>query len=375
MKIAFVTNSFPRCRLELFERLARKNEYQITIFKYADWWDANAEGIEIKRWRAIGFKLPFMRDDTYFHFDYRVLQAIMTRDWDVVIAYGYGSFTTWIVAFIARLRGIPFILWSDARLEYELQRSRATLLLKRILHRMTAHFIASGTSTRLFFEHMEVPLQKITIVPYAIDNQAFFQKYNYWKERASDIRVELGIPSDAIVVLYVGRLVKEKGLRELLQAFRQISVQDSCNLLLVGDGRDRNELHALAKTLDLDNVIFMGKVDHDLVARYYAVADIFVLPSYKDVWALVINEAMVCGLPVITTAEVGAWRDIIRNERNGFLIPSQDIGALQTSLLALIKNSSLLLQMGNASQDIIASWSMRIAQRELEALLSVYSQN
>ena len=181
MKLAVVTNAFTKCRFLLFEKLAKEKGHSVTIFKYAKWWDASSAWLEVKKWQAVGFKLPFLTDDVYFHFDPRVLWAIAREDWDVVIAYGYGSLTTYLVALIAKLRRIPFVLWTDARLEYELRCSPLRLWTKSLLHRLSVHFIASGTSSLLFLRRMGIYQDNITMSPYAINNKTLYRNYLKWQ--------------------------------------------------------------------------------------------------------------------------------------------------------------------------------------------------
>jgi len=369
MKLAIVTNAFPRCRFELFERLARDNNHNITIFKYADWWDAESKWLEVKKWQAVGFKLPFMTDDVYFHFDPRVLWAITHGDWEVIIAYGYGSLTTYLVALVAKLRRIPFILWSDARLEYELRCSSLRLWTKSLLHRLSVHFIASGTSALLFLQWMGIHQDNITVSPYAINNEALYRNYLKWQSISSDIRSELGISRDAVVILYVGRLVREKGIEELIASFARLPDKQKCALVLVGDGKDLPVFKTMVKEMNLSQVIFVGRVPHDLVAKYYAIGDIFVLPSYKDVWGLVVNEAMVCGLPIVTTYEVGAWRDLVKHGENGFVIPARDVKALIEALQILCRDPKLRKTMGQRSYEIIQQWDLRHAVDSVELAL------
>jgi glycosyltransferase involved in cell wall biosynthesis len=369
MKLAIVTNAFTYNRLNLFERLARDRNHHITIYKYADWWDAESNYLEIKKWKAIGFNIPFLIDNVYFHFDPRVFWEIAHTKSDVLIAYGYGSLTTWGVALLAKLFNITFVIWSDSRLEYELKRSPITLWAKSLLHRFSEHFIASSTSSQMFLEHMGIPKDNITVAPYAINNIDFFMKFKKWKCLSAEIRSELNIPNKSVVILYVGRMVKEKGINELITSFSNMPNKSKLSLVLVGDGNDRTEFEEMVKNLELTNVIFTGYVPHAKIAKYYAIGDIFVLPSYKDVWGLVVNEAMVCGLPIVTTHEVGAWRDLVQSKKNGFVIKSRDADALTAVLIDLCNDQNLRRSMGQYSHQLIQQWDIHHALKSVGFVL------
>jgi glycosyltransferase involved in cell wall biosynthesis len=374
MKIAIVTNAFTHYRLKLFEKLACNNGHEITVFKYADWWDAKSSYVEVKKWKSIGFKIPFLIDDIYFHFSWAVLWAIAHREWDAIIGYGYGSLTTWIVALIARHRKIPFILWSDARLEYEITRAKITRWSKLFLHSLSDQFVASGNSSLLHLMSMKVEKSKITLAPYAIDNEVLFKEYMKWKSVSEKIRNDMNISNRSVVILYVGRLVEEKGINELITAFSYMPLDPGKTLVLVGDGKDRTAFEKMAEKFELKNIIFTGHVPHDDVAKYFAIGDIFVLPSYKDVWGLVINEAMVCGLPVITTCEVGAWRDLVQSEKNGYVIKPRDVDALKKVLTKLCKDSGMRYAMGRQSRHIIKQWDIGHAINKIERVLQEYNR-
>lgn len=135
------------------------------------------------------------------------------------------------------------------------------------------------------------------------------------------LRTELGLASDARVVLAVGRLSSEKNHAGLLAAFaalrRQTDLGD-LRLVLVGDGPDRARLQAQAAGL-ADTVVFAGQRRD--VQRFYALAQVFVLPSYSEGSPLVLLEALQAGCPVVATA-VGGIPETVTNERSALLVPA-----------------------------------------------------
>ena len=130
---------------------------------------------------------------------------------------------------------------------------------------------------------MGIPNADITLAPYAIDNEAFYDHYVQWKSMSAETRQHLNISDESIIVLYIGRLVKEKGIEELITSISHIQHTTKISLVLVGEGKDRLDFEKLIARLGLSNVIFIGHVPHAEVVQYYAIGDIFVLPSYKDV--------------------------------------------------------------------------------------------
>lgn len=146
------------------------------------------------------------------------------------------------------------------------------------------------------------------------------------------VRGELGIDADARLVVYVGRFVEAKGLRELIGAFRSMAATDpALRLALVGDGVMREELAELVQSAGLAERTFMpGGIPPAEVARWIGAADVLTLPSWSEGYPNVVVEALACGRPVVAT-DVGGTSEIV-NVSNGLLIPSRDPEALATAL-------------------------------------------
>jgi len=145
-------------------------------------------------------------------------------------------------------------------------------------------------------------------------------------------RARLGIPDDARVVVYVGRFVEAKGMRELLAAFQSMAPQDpKLRLALVGDGVMREELGRLVQGSGLaERVLMPGGLPPEQVAEWICAADLLTLPSWSEGYPNVVVEAIACGRPVVAT-DVGGTREII-GDGNGILVEPRDAAALQRAL-------------------------------------------
>jgi len=134
------------------------------------------------------------------------------------------------------------------------------------------------------------------------------------------LKARLGFQPETRVLLYLGRLAKEKNLEFLLQAFRLIvKALPSVVLLLVGDGDAEDELAALSQALGLgQRVRFIGPVPHDEVASFYSAAEVFLFPSTSEAQGLVILEAMACATPVVAIKGTAAG-DFIEDGWDGAL--------------------------------------------------------
>jgi glycosyltransferase involved in cell wall biosynthesis len=186
-------------------------------------------------------------------------------------------------------------------------------------------------------------------------------------------RAELGLRGATF--LYVGRLWSKKGLDDLLRGFCQLQRRSDqeVSLLLVGDGVDERELRATSATLGLRNVVFAGFKQKPELPAWYALADVFVFPSLGDPYGLVVDEAMACSLPVISTMTTGEIGSRLTDGINGYLVPPRDSSALFRRMAALAGDPGLRSRMGRRGfermrGDSPASWSTAF-ERAVAALL------
>lgn len=168
-------------------------------------------------------------------------------------------------------------------------------------------------------------------------------------ERAERRRA-LGL--SGIVFLYAGRLWRGKGLDHLFEAYRSLAAGAGAGLLVVGDGVDEARYRRLAE--GWSGVRFAGFVQPREIASWYALADVFVLPTLGDPHGLVIEEAMASGLPVIATSAAGDVRRRLGDESAGFVVPPADPDALCGRMRALADAPELRASMAAAGRRLAA---------------------
>lgn len=190
--------------------------------------------------------------------------------------------------------------------------------------------VSSGFTKRTLVENGIKP-EKITIVPYGVDQDSFKQKERY--ERVDNI----------LKVIFVGSWNQRKGLSYLAQAIKDLQLNGlNIHLTLVGRGiMDKN----LVLQYELNNVEYLTDVPFEDLIKFYHQADVFALPSLCEGFGHVILEAMSCGLPVITT-ENTAGADIILEGVNGFIVPVNDVKMLSKRLSYLYDNPKENIEIG-----------------------------
>jgi len=107
---------------------------------------------------------------------------------------------------------------------------------------------------------------------------------------------------------------------------------------------------------NMKNVLCVGFKTQEEICKFYAIADVFVLPSEYDIWGVVVNEAMCFSLPIITTNEVLSSADLVANKGNGFLYKAGNVEMLHAALQNLVRHRELRLEMGRQSRMIIQGW-------------------
>ncbi len=170
------------------------------------------------------------------------------------------------------------------------------------------------------------------------------------QKRAADLRRQLNIPKNAPVAIFVGRLTKDKGIPELIEAFLRIEKQfGEFRLVLAGCFENEDPLPARTRRLlqSHPRIIFTGAV-HDTPA-YYAMADMVVLPSHREGLPTVVLEAQAAGKPVIGASATGIV-DVITHGVTGLLFPVGDVWALAKALTTLIDDEVLAAKLGLAGQ-------------------------
>jgi glycosyltransferase involved in cell wall biosynthesis len=166
------------------------------------------------------------------------------------------------------------------------------------------------------------------------------------------------------VVMFVGRFVPGKGVKELIDAFADLSTEAA--LYLVGEGPLRNELEQLVTEHELeDDVTFMGTVPHEEIQHYFTACDVFCLPSYYESFGLVNIEAMACGRPVVTSG-LEPIEEYVVDGANGILVSPGDNSALVSALERLVESPELRRKLGENAREtsLEYSWEEQAARFE-----------
>lgn len=292
----------------------------------------------------------------------RLLLDFQQKNYDAVWINGYASALS-IEAYVAAwLSGTPVLLRTEAELlqPRPAHRALAKKLLLGLLFKATAGFLTIGTANRAFYMHYGIQEKKMFHTPYSVDNVFFDEQYGKLLPHRITLRQELGFENEQTVITYAGKLVDRKRPFDLLRAYHNmISDSFKVGLLLVGDGPLRGELEQYVREHKLENVCIVGFKNQTEIPRYYICGDIFVLPSCTEPWGLVVNEAMLFGMPAIASDRVGSSLDLIETGITGYTYPVGDVKFLASAIALLVQDSQLRSEMGKAARARVLDWNYR----------------
>jgi len=293
----------------------------------------------------------------------RIVPSLPIRLWtgtyDVIVKCINGRFALPVTYVTARLARKPFVLWTGIWMSLETRFHRLVFPLTRWIYRHADAIVVYGEHVKRYLVSLNVSPERIFVAAHAVDNSQYNRTISAGEKAA--LRERLGLLNHKIV-LYLGRLEKEKGVEYLLQAFALLK-GDNTALVVVGEGSMRERLTALLGELGLgEKTRFIGYVAPEEALTYYAIAECFVLPSVtmpngKEPWGLVVNEAMNQGVPVVATDAVGAAAGgLVQSGVNGFIIPERDSRALAGVMARLLNDDTLRQRMSQNARRTIIGW-------------------
>ena len=255
----------------------------------------------------------------------------------------------WITRVPRRLHTFTGLVWPTA-----------TGLQRRIL--MLTDWLTCACATHVVPEGKGVmhDLQQITHKPMRVLGYGNVRgvDMNYWcREQVDAKQVETLRADEAFTFVYVGRIVHDKGIDELVEAFMKVRQTHKARLVLVGR-REDNLDPISAKTLKLmegcTDIVSVGPKHGKELLAYYAAADCFVLPSYREGFPNTVLEAGAMGLPSIVT-NINGSREIVEHGKNGLIVPPKDAKSLAEAMERMMTDDPLREQMRANARQMIES--------------------
>ena len=245
---------------------------------------------------------------------YRLIKKVKP---DVIIAEGFFQFTPWAVWY-SQLHRKPLLIAYERTAHTERNCPLWRRMYRQFIGLFTNGYVANGILTKQYLMSQGVKEENIFIGGMCADSFGLAQNVlSMPKNEVQAFKQEtFGIIPSGVSFVFVGRMIPRKGVFLLLQGWKQhAQVHPEDRLLLVGDGP---ELPKFKEEFNGDNsVVFTGGIDYSMIYKYYAISDVFIIPTLEDNWSLVVPEAMACGLPIACSIYNGCYPELVHKDENG----------------------------------------------------------
>ncbi len=320
------------------------------------------------------------KSNSLFTFQYELVNSLLDLikaiRWSTsIVVYGhYHPLFKWAII-LSKIFNKKLVLTSDATSKQGIAGSNGVMLkLKpvafKILYNLIADvlFVPSNFSLD-FFTSIGIKSSNIVLTPYTVNESILHSLYD--QADVKHLQALYQLPDQSTIILFCGKFINRKRPQDVLEAFAKIE-NSSTYVIMIGDGPMRQDLSELAKQLSIqDKVLFPGLIDYTDLPCYYKLADVLIVPSEHEPYGLTVNEAMICGLPVISSNAVGAAFDLIEEGKTGFTYPVGDITELTKKINAIIDNQSLKDTISTNAKQKMQHWS---SQSNVDAQVQFFKQ-
>lgn len=313
-KVSLLVNIIAPARLALYSGLAEHFDLQIlhggTESNRDSWHDLDRALPNAHTTRAWGWQIVVPRkergrpfDRRYIHITPGYIGHLLSFRPDALITSEMGLRTLMALAYGTLFRK-PVWVWWGGTLHTERKTRRLRRMMRALISRWACHWISYGQTSTEYLQSLGVSRDRVLEIQNAVDERLF----------TVDVKPEFDIRPRP-VLLCAGRLVMRKGVEQLLYAAAAVQKEGlDLSLVLVGSGPDKQTLEQIVKATDLKNVRFLPVQRPEQMPAVYRSAEVLVLPTLEDVWGLVANEAMLCGLTVLCSKYAGCASEIIPSQ-------------------------------------------------------------
>ena len=304
---------------------------------------AEAEGVEVLAFRDAGGPTQL-----------GVARRVASGRYRAVVCGLGGRIALPATYLAARRAGVPFVLWTSIWSHPRSAAHALSYLPTRALYRRADAVVTYGPHVTRYVVDRRGRSDDVFEAPQAVSAEEFGRTLP--AEVVAAARERAGASEGDFLALFVGRLVREKGVEVLLDAWRRAGLGERAALAFAGDGQLRTAVESAGARA-------LGPLPRSELPALYAAADTLVLPSIRtatflEPWGLVVNEAMHQGTPILATEAVGAVAGgLVRDGRNGLVAPQGDAETLAARLRSLSANPELRARLGEAAREDVGAYT------------------
>lgn len=326
MKILYFTNIPSPYRVEFFNLLSKKNDVTVLFDKIGESMEnRNQLWYKDNKYEFKAIDIP--------KFGLLQLNKILKEKYDIVIIGTYATLNGAFLNILLRMKKIKFFINADGGFIPK-KESFISKFLKHYFLSTANYYLSTGKETNKYLTYYGAKEENIFIYPFTsmIEKDILQEPILY--EEKMQLRIKNKYNYERIFVS-VGSFIKRKGYDLFLEAIKKEKFHNTA-FLIIGGGEEKENLENYIKTNNIENVFLIDFCSKEKIMNYYKMSDIFFFPSREDIWGLVINEAMSCGLPVISSDNVIASKELLEEE---YLYNCDDINALK-ELIQNMNNKS-----------------------------------
>ena len=397
-KLAIITSHPIQYQTPIFKELFRNGEIEFCVYfgsRHGISPDSRDTGFD----RSFAWDIPLLEG-----YPYRFPNGLKYRDYSrrkwlldiagareilendgitkVLLMVSWNTILFWRIMDICRRKKLPLIYrgetvpahWRQStrrerilgRLKVEMKKMIYPLFLKKM-----ELFLTAGTLPEQFLLDHGVKPDRLLRAPYCVNNKYFSEGVEGCK-KSGELQIlqeELSILPDEKVVIYTGKFIRRKRPADIITAIKKLPGSMKAVLVMVGDGVLMDEVR---KEAEGDNRIrLVGFQNQKAIVKYYALGDIFVLPSEYETWGLSVNEAMASGLPVIVSEGCTCARDLVIPGKTGYSYPPGNVDLLVDRLERLLRDENLRGEIALNARKHIEHFSTEKTVRAIEKAVSI----
>lgn len=361
MKLAFITYSMAPYRTKQFNEFTKQiSSLELSVYyigrsiKTRSW---NVKKSEYFKEYALKGKFKL---GNHFLF-YKGIKDIVKKN-DVFLLGGYNSTAMFIFLYYIKKykKKAIFVIDGISPIHLNIKHGIGYFVKKFFLIRMDSYFANGQVSRKYLEENFQISNKKIFNQYLTVDVDKIHQIVN---------RNNIDKLSEKFIVMYSGRLLTQKRVKDIFKAVAMSPNKDKLSILIVGSGNEELRLKEFGKELELDVIYIDFVEEQEKLFELYGIVDCLVLPSEDDAWGLVINEAEAASLPVIVSKACGCVYDLVKDGVNGYSYEPGDIKDLSYKITQVYNAKLEEKDMGRESFEIISNWKFSNSVESFNLLL------
>jgi len=308
------------------------------------------------------------------YFPFFVFKKIWLYKPTTVLSIEFGLRTMFSMI-MCKLTGAKLYVISDVTCVTEANVGYAKKLIRKLIARNLDGAVARSYNAKKYLESLGVSKRKIIVSPYAIETSNYANQPKCAGEQWSPSLSLKEKIKNKFCILYCGQLIHRKGIDLLINVVNDLpkDIQDKLVILLAGG--NETDLTNLSINYHKDIFIPLGFIPNEQMLSIYPLADCFILPTRSDTWALVVNEAVVAGCPVMVSKYAGSANELIEDEYSGIVFDPLDEKEFLYKLIFCVQNKQLLTMFAANAKKKLAEYNNDVAAQRIVDLIKQSTNN